>query len=69
MPAPSKVFCPHCKIWWWYSWDRKVNVSDIARPTKAMRLTCNKCYDSIKFQASDGDDRGLSKADRMDDDE
>jgi hypothetical protein len=67
MEQPVKVYCPLCCKWWVYNWDRKVLYNQIARPTKAMRLTCGECHDRSKFLAEG--DRTLGKFDRMDDDE
>lgn len=66
---PTKVFCPQCRTWWVYSFNRKLACGEIVQPTKVMRLTCQACHEKIKFQATDSDDRALNKADRMDNDE
>lgn len=67
-----KVFCPSCRTWWNYRGTRKITRGngkvEFAQPTQNNRLTCDECHENAKWQAEDGDDRALKRADRMDDD-
>lgn len=76
MPPSLKVYCPVCKTFWTYYYNRKTSggkvINPVQDPKKRQVLTCTNCLSAIKNTADNpenADDRKLSKLDRLDEEE